>query len=100
MESAPPNYHVNCNDNGRLPSYRRKHLSDTSHRPLGIEHSYHLLNGTSNWATLKLQSTARTSQAPPLYLEGDAITGSVELNGLEKEHIVEISLVVSGLSLG
>lgn len=99
MESAPPEYRANGNGNGRLPSYRRSHYSDTSRRLLDTEHSYHLSNGKSNWATLKLQSAARTSQALPLYFEGDAITGSVELNGLEKEQITEISLVVSDLYL-
>ena len=98
MEPASPNYRANGNGNGRLPSYRRI-LCSHPRRPPGIEHSYHLSNGKSNWGTLKLQSAARTSQAPPLYLEGDVITGSVELNGLEKEQITEISLVVSGLSL-
>ena len=100
MNSPPPNYRATGNVDGRLPSYRRNYRSHPSHRPLDTEHSYHLSNGKSNWATLKLQSAARTSQALPLYLEGDMIIGSVELNGLEKEHIVEVSLVVSGLSLG
>ncbi|CAK5269750.1 unnamed protein product [Mycena citricolor] len=48
------------------------------------------------WATLKLQSSARSSSALPTYLEGEKITGSVTLGLSSSENILGVSILIRG----
>jgi hypothetical protein len=86
-----PNYETN-GDAG-LPSYSRARSSETVSRKR-TEHVYHLMNSSNKpWATLKVQSAARSPGNVPVYFQGDVITGTFELD-VNKDHILEIAIIV------
>jgi hypothetical protein len=94
-DAAPPHYQPN-EDNGP-PMYSHTQTERLSARPC-TDHVCHLINNKNTpWATMKLQSAARSSEDIPVFLESDVIVGTFELN-VNGEHIVEIALVVGPLA--
>lgn len=94
MLLSPPDYPPNGSVSA--PSYRHTRAEPTSRE--GIEHAYHLTGSKAKpWASLKLKSTARSADALPVFMEGNVIRGRVELNGLKKDNIVEVAIVVRNL---
>jgi hypothetical protein len=55
---------------------------------------YNLMNNKDQpWATLKFHSAARHPDHVPVLFEGDAITGTLEIN-VNKDHITDVLIVV------
>ena len=63
-----------------------------------VDHSYNLPTRKGvPWATLKIQSRATAISSLPLFIEGQPITGSIELNLLEETCMKSVSIAVSRL---
>jgi hypothetical protein len=91
LESGLPIYETNRDIDP--PLYRHTRLESTSTRERA-EHVYNLMNSKDQpWATLKFRSAARYPDHAPVLFEGDAITGTLEIN-VNKDHILEIVIVV------
>lgn len=90
--AAPPSYEIEGDT--ALPSYSHTRPEQTLIRE-STEHVYNLSSGKEKpWAILKLQSIAKSPDSIPIFLEGDEMVGSFELN-VSKEHIIEVTIVVS-----
>jgi hypothetical protein len=84
--------------NGDLgpPSYTHTRPEPTTARER-TEHVYHLTNGKNKpTANLKFQSAARCPEHVPIIFEGEAITGTFDLD-VNKDHILDIVIVVTKL---
>jgi hypothetical protein len=61
-----------------------------------VKHEFHLTGGKEKpWATLKVLSNARFSNQPPVFLEGDTISGSVEVDESKLGQFQAIDVSVS-----
>jgi hypothetical protein len=91
MHSGPPIYETNRDAD--LPLYRHIRSESTTTRERA-EHTYHLVDSQKKpWATLKFQSAARYPDHVPVLFEGNAVTGTFEMD-VNKDNIVEIVIVV------
>lgn len=79
-----------------LPPYTRRTFdAPTSHRDR-TEHLYDLMNSKNKpWATLKLLSSAKSSNLLPTFFQGEDVTGSVVLNLQKEDPIQAVTVSVS-----
>ena len=78
-----------------LPPYTRHHTQAPCYRER-VGHVFTLANGRSKpWATLKLLSSATSSERLPTYYQREPIVGSLELNLEKSDAIMSISATVS-----
>lgn len=85
-----------------LPAYSPRNGPPSPTLTLGprdlVKHSYHLKNKhAKTWLSLHVMSKARTPEALPRVLEGEPITGTVELNLSEETSVKSISVSVRTL---
>lgn len=82
-----------------LPSYHqvsqgRRHIL----RPSQVEHKFHLEKGGHKWLSLRLHSRAEYPDQQPAFLQGQVISGSVNLELRNAILIRSISISVSTLT--
>ncbi|THU84184.1 hypothetical protein K435DRAFT_733492 [Dendrothele bispora CBS 962.96] len=84
-----------------LPAYSRRIPSAAASSifsvdPQRFEHSFHLERKGRKWLTLYVRSRSRNASTPPVFLEGDEISGRVELDLERAENIKGITITVQG----
>ncbi|KAK7032317.1 hypothetical protein VNI00_013276 [Paramarasmius palmivorus] len=96
---GPFEFHENTSVATLLPAYTRLPPRPPPF-PL-TEHTFHIPGKNAHsrpWATLKLLSGARDPKSLPTYLEGDQITGSLDMNLDEsgESHIQSVKVLLRG----
>ncbi|KAK7436992.1 hypothetical protein VKT23_006722 [Stygiomarasmius scandens] len=78
----------------RIPSAAASSIFSVD--PQRFEHAFHLERKGHKWLTLYVRSRSRNATEPPVFLEGDEISGRVELDLDKVENIKGITVAVQG----
>jgi hypothetical protein len=104
---SPPLYQANSDDapssniEHELPAYRRGPTAPlTESTSSRTEHIFQTSDGkNATWATLKLTSSSRSAKQQPVYVEGQNVTGTIELNLTVPDAIHSVDILVSYIAL-
>lgn len=85
-----------------VPAVHSLHVVGSQSEAMVASEKRHLVNHSYNlstkkglpWATLNIQSRSRTTSRIPFFIEGEPITGSIELNLLEEKSMKSVSIAV------
>lgn len=96
MEKAIPPDEPHSEPDVELPKYSARPSLGSQGSVERSEHVYSLENSKGHkWVSLSVKSRSANPNAPPLFLEGDIITGRVDLDLDKPENIKAVMISVS-----